>query len=667
MDDKILIAAGTAEGHELFSRLSAEGYDVYACVATELGAEMLGEPSRVFIGRLDEDGFSDLLSAQKFSLVIDATHPYAVLVSEKLRSACEKPGVSYLRVARHASVQPNCRIFASVAEAAQYLDTTKGGILSAIGSKELHELCGIKNYFSRVYPRLLPAAEAVENAIKLGFDKAKLLCMQGPFSAELNEALLRQYDCRYLLTKDGGTPGGFEEKLLAAERCGAQVVCISRPTDEIGLSLDEAYEYVRARFSPQSTSAYTSPLCAAYSREPNKINEEIHVLGVGPGDPKLLSDNAVDLIRNAEYVLGAPRLAKQLNSINPKIIGMSISSIISALKEPPASSPLVLASGDVGLFSIAETLRRQLPDKKITYHAGLSSLSYFCAKLGVSYDDMHIVSLHGKTDSVVAHVCYHKKVFFLTGGEIKAHDVLRELTECGLGQVRAAVGENLSSPDERIEQGSAEELANHKYTDLCCVYVENQNYVPAHSVLTDADFSRSRVPITKQEIREIVLSKLSISPTDTVYDVGAGSGSVAIAMARRAFLGAVHAIEHNAAACELIGENIQKLKAYNTILHVGEASEVIPALPSPDKVFIGGSGGELEDIISAVREKNPRAPIVITAVTLETLEQARAVFSKIGYEQDIVLINAARVESVGTHSMMRAQSPIYIISGKPNE
>ena len=227
---KILIFSGTADGRALACRLADAGAEVTVCVATGYGAEEQGEHPGVTVltGRMDADDMAALLP--DYALCIDATHPYAREVSKNIRRACAETGVACRRLLRGESAAEGALSFASCAEAAAYLAGTAGNILLAIGSKELTAFAGLSA--DRLYPRVLPSHEAISACEALGIPHRNIIAMQGPFTKELNAALMRQKDIRFLVTKDGGAVGGFPEKAEAARETGAALILLRRPEED---------------------------------------------------------------------------------------------------------------------------------------------------------------------------------------------------------------------------------------------------------------------------------------------------------------------------------------------------------------------------------------------------------------------------------------------------
>ena len=233
---RIVIFGGTTEGRTLSHALARMGAAVTVCVATVYGREEQGEAAgmEVLCGRLDTEGMGRVLSGA--DLCVDATHPYAVQASENIRQACAWERVQYIRLLRDKSVLPEgARVFLTAQDAAQWLETTSGNILLATGAKELDVFASLGG--ARLYPRVLPSHESLAACEAAGVPRSNILALQGPFTQELNEALIRQFRIHFLVTKDGGRAGGFEEKALAAAATGAQLVLLRRP-DEDGLTYD---------------------------------------------------------------------------------------------------------------------------------------------------------------------------------------------------------------------------------------------------------------------------------------------------------------------------------------------------------------------------------------------------------------------------------------------
>ena len=230
---RALIFGGATEGRTLSQELAGLGAAVTVCVATAYGKEEQGEFS----------GVQHLIAAERCDLVIDATHPYAVEASRNIRAACERTGVRLLRLLREESGIPaGAAVFSTAGDAAAWLRDRPGNILLATGAKELWAFAGLGG--QRLYPRVLPLETSLNACAAAGVPRSNILALQGPFTQELNEALIRQFHIRFLVTKDGGQAGGFGEKAAAAASTGAQLVLIRRP-EESGLDYGAVLEQCR--------------------------------------------------------------------------------------------------------------------------------------------------------------------------------------------------------------------------------------------------------------------------------------------------------------------------------------------------------------------------------------------------------------------------------------
>ena len=228
---KAVVFSGTTEGRRFSKKLAALGAEVTVCVATPLGAEEQGEMAGITVhaGRLGPDAMAALLTGA--DLCVDATHPYAVDVTRNIRAAAAQAGVEYRRLLRARSPLPeDCVVFGTAAQAAEYLAGTKENILLATGAKELSAFAVLEP--ARLFPRVLPTREGIAACEGADIPHKNIIAMQGPFSYALNRALMEQFAIRFLVTKDGGAAGGFEEKARAAQDTGAQLIVIRRPAEQ---------------------------------------------------------------------------------------------------------------------------------------------------------------------------------------------------------------------------------------------------------------------------------------------------------------------------------------------------------------------------------------------------------------------------------------------------
>lgn len=244
----LLLFAGTTEGRRLAERLCGLPVRATVCVATEYGGDLLALPPErfsVLAGRMDAEAMRELMRGAAFDLAIDATHPYAEAVSKNIRRAAGASGVPYLRLLREESGGgAEAEYVRDAEEAAARLAASRGNVLLATGVKDLHAYAAVPGFADRMYPRVLPSEESIRRCLELGYRPGNLIAMQGPFSLELNLALMRQFSIGIMVTKDGGAAGGFPEKIAASERAGVGVIVIGRPPEAEGLSPEAVWNRI---------------------------------------------------------------------------------------------------------------------------------------------------------------------------------------------------------------------------------------------------------------------------------------------------------------------------------------------------------------------------------------------------------------------------------------
>ena len=394
----------------------------------------------------------------------------------------------------------------------------------------------------------------------------------------------------------------------------------------------------------------------------------VNIVGIGPGNPKLLTGAAREAIEQSTILIGDKRMLANFASGKRTYDTIKTAEICKICSEADADKDVVsvLVSGDVGFFSLAKTISGKLPDCECVRYCGISSLVYFAQLLEMSWDDAKIVSMHGRRQNFIEAVAHNKKVFALTGGENSPQALCAKLCAHGLGGVTVYVGENLSYDDEKVTCLTAEEGAEKTFGPLSVMMIINDDAKAlAHNVhgLSDDLFIRSKVPMTKQEIRAVSVSKLMPQETDVIYDIGAGTGSCSIELALQAKRGMVYAFERNPEALALIEKNKELFGVENLTVVAGEASENLEAMPVPDCVFIGGSGGNLCKMLDCIYSKNENCRVVVNAITVETLIEVVEYYKqREGYALDIVNVFAARAKKLGAYNLMMSQNPVYIMT-----
>jgi precorrin-6Y C5,15-methyltransferase (decarboxylating) len=652
---KICVFAGTTEGRKLVEFLSLQPVTITACVATEYGETLLSPADNLTIlsGRLPLAEIIRMLSNAAFDLVIDATHPYAASITESISTACHTTGTEYLRLLREASELSSDAVYVPDTETAvKFLDGTEGNILLTIGSKELAKFSKLANFADRIYARVLPMNASLEACNAADLKASHIIAMQGPFSEEMNLAMLRAVSASWLVSKDGGEAGRFDAKVSAALKAGVRLVVIGRPSQKEGISFSETIELLCSRFGCS---------CIPY----------VYILGIGPGSCETMTKEVYRVIKGADCLIGAKRMLEEVATPNQRVYYAISSEDIAdfILTHREYRRFAVVMSGDTGFFSGTKKLIPLLDSCKVEVLPGLSSLVYLCARLKTSYEDIFVTSIHGRQHNIVPDVRSHSRVFVLVGGENGMRELCRSLVDAGLGSVQISIGERLSYPDEKITRGTVEHITDGSYETLSVALIENNHpdAVVTHG-LPDSIFQRGAgadgvVPMTKSEVRAVCLSKLQLTERSICWDVGAGTGSVAIEMALQAKKGQVYAIEHKSAAVELLHLNKEKFATENLTVISGYAPEVCFDLPTPSHAFIGGSSGNMRGILNLLLEKNPSIRIVATAISLESIAELTACLKEFPWtETEVISIQVAYNKKAGPYHLMTGRNPIYIFT-----
>lgn len=408
--------------------------------------------------------------------------------------------------------------------------------------------------------------------------------------------------------------------------------------------------------------------------------QKVTIIGAGPGNPDLLSRAALDAIDIADVVIGAHRALVGID-VPPDVVRCELvktADIVAALTDAASwQRAVVVMTGDVGLFSGARRLVEALSgDAQVDVRVipGISSASYLAARLARPWQDWRFASAHGVACDIVAEAERAGELFLATSGGEDPSRLSGELVQAGFGDARVTVAERLSYPDERITCATASEIVGQTFDDLNVMLIEfaggagspaSFRWPYASSGIPDELFIRGDVPMTKQEVRAVALAKLRLTATDTVWDVGAGTGSVSIEAALVARAGSVWAVERNAAGVRLIRENADAFGCGNVHAVPGVAPEALAILPVPDAVFVGGSAGELPSIVEAALEKNSQVRLCVPCVTVETLTEACALLSSSRFKGfEACQVSAARAEAVGSHHLMKAQNPVFLVSAR---
>ena len=392
----------------------------------------------------------------------------------------------------------------------------------------------------------------------------------------------------------------------------------------------------------------------------------VDLVGIGMDGGATLTLEAQEAIAKAQLLIGAVRMLEAVpEDGRERLCAYDAQKIADYIASSKAERAAVLLSGDTGFFSGAKRLSEALQGHRIRLIPGISSVVYFCAKIAMPWENMRFISLHGTDQNAAIHVRSGLRTFFLLGGGMTAGEVCKRLCEYGLESVKIHIGERLGYADERILSGTAQALSNVETAGLSVMIAENPrfcDYLP--TCIPDTAFVRGNVPMTKSEVRGVSVAGLEIGRRETCWDIGCGTGSVSVELALRCPDGRVLAIDKNPEAVSLTIENARKFSCDNIQVVTGNAPDALEAFPKPDKVFIGGTGGELDKIFDVISRKNPDAVITVNAVSLETLADAQAAFRSRGGECSVTQIAVTQTRRLGDHTMLSANNPVFIIRGR---
>ena len=399
--------------------------------------------------------------------------------------------------------------------------------------------------------------------------------------------------------------------------------------------------------------------------------KSIHVIGAGIAGHEGFTPQALELINRAELLFGAERLLALFPDFSGKRVAINdynLAAMVEQLREHE-SRAVVLASGDPLFFGIGRYLLRNLPEELIEFLPNVTSVQYAFAKIREPWDDSVFISAHGRPlKDVVDRIFANDKAAVLTDAVNTPGMIGRELLSRHRGGYKAFLCENLGTADEKIRVTDIKGLLELEAATLNVLILikqyedDNDVYVPILGI-PDDEFVSIKKLMTRSEVRVVTLSKLMLRHDMCLWDIGAGSGSICIEADHLLPNGRIFAIERNQESCQFIKQNLQKFHARNVTLIDGDAPACLEELADPDRVFIGGSGGHLWEILDHVDQRLATGGrIVLNAITLDTLTSANEYFANAGYEVEVVTVNIARTRPHSNYKMFEAFDPVYIVT-----
>lgn len=419
---------------------------------------------------------------------------------------------------------------------------------------------------------------------------------------------------------------------------------------------------------------------------------KVNIVGCGPGSVEYLLPPAKERIKNAEVLIGSQKTIELAEKISPnsgeKIsIDKNLERVIKYIDENKDKKNItILLTGDPGFYSLFKLLKKKFPEEEFDVTPGLSSLQLAFAKLKDIWHDTNVLSLHGREENLtklISHLKAGEKTAVLLGN-MNTHELKEKLIENNIrGKKELTICRDLSLPGEVVIKTNLETLVKHPAEKDCLVIfpeetkpkeentrakietAQNSTYQPA--IIKDEDFIREDVPMTKEEIRTIIIAKLKLFPQAIVWDIGAGTGSISIQGAMHLNKeGKIYAIDYKNKALELIEKNKAKFNCSQVRLVPGEAPSVLKELPEPDRVIVGGSGNNINEILALLDNKESfKGPVVIPTIAYETFEKAHNYFRNNGnWKFEITSLQVNNLERHGTLSLWKSKNPVSIITAE---
>lgn len=401
----------------------------------------------------------------------------------------------------------------------------------------------------------------------------------------------------------------------------------------------------------------------------------VTVVGIGDDGCRSLTSRAMDAVTQAQWLVGGERQLAFFPQFHGEqlVIKDKLPALMERIGELAAENNVcVLASGDPLFYGIGGLLVKKLGSEQVEVVPHPSSVQWAFARVGLKWDDAQVLSLHGKSrDGFLTRLRRSSKVAVLTDPENSPAHVAEWMQGAGETAWDTWVCENLCGLEERVRRFNVEELAACTDISALNVLVMERNdsawrQPPVIPYLHEDAFAK-RMPkkglITKREVRVLSLAAMEIRPDSVVWDVGAGSGSVGIEAAMMAPAGHVYAIEVDPEGVEICRENVAAHGVDNVTVIEGRAPEALAALPAPHAVFVGGSKGSMEEIITVALERMvPGGRLVVNAITLENVAETYQTLRSRGITPEVTLLQASRAEPLARYMRYEAMNPIQIFA-----
>lgn len=405
--------------------------------------------------------------------------------------------------------------------------------------------------------------------------------------------------------------------------------------------------------------------------------DKVIIAGVGGNAQNLLPETR-KAIENADVLFGTKRIldmfcdvkAERIPFKNPKNTILDVKNFAKSGKKV-----VILASGDPNFNGVADYVRREIGKENVCVLPHLSSVQLAFTRIGEKWDDAALTTIHARPieDSINV-IIKNRKTAILTDNEHTPAKLAEKLIEAGFSGLTFYVCEELETENEKVHKLRLEQVPDKEFSELNVVIVINEKTRTEKDSIfgnNDSLFEQEKPfkgLITKKEVRAISLAQMGLKADSVIWDIGAGSGAIAIEASKIASLGKVFAVEQHTNRVEQIKANIKTFNAFNVSILEGKASKVCPTLPEPDAVFIGGSSGEMDEVLEIARGKlKTGGKIIVNSVTLENLNKANSFFEKNGFSKEILTVNISRSKNIGGLTSFESLTPIFITTATKGE
>ncbi len=397
---------------------------------------------------------------------------------------------------------------------------------------------------------------------------------------------------------------------------------------------------------------------------------KIKVIGVGVGR-SFIHPEIVKIVKSADLVVGGERILSYfcLKNSDTLIIKGDVSKILLRIEEEKkrGRNIVVLSDGDPLFFGIGSAILRRFKREEVIFFPNVTVLQVACAKIGIPWDRIKVISLHGREDIslLLSAVMNYDLVGVYTDKNITPKKIAKELVRKDIHDFFSIiVFEDLGLCSEKVTRFKPCDVMDKEFSYLNFVIIEKikKPMVRLRLGIDDDEFLFEKGMITKKEIRSISLSKLCLEEESVLWDVGAGCGSVGIEAASIVKRGKIFCIEKKESCFSMIKQNIKRTGAFIVEPVLGEAPDCLSELPEPDRIFIGGGVTKQDDFLERVTSylKN-KGIVVLNVVLLESLKRSLEFFKTKGWEYEVNQVFVSRSKEVAEDLILKPLNPVFII------